>query len=252
MKLKSVVDERGFITYQAEDNYPLVIFQGAISASQYIGLPIFQITGSWSGSMIILGSLNVSGTISASNYQGIPVGSGSVVADYGATSLFHEPCVYAGGNSTSPGQLPTPTAFGPLITSVYTLNDPTERGYRIIKIPTSYVSSASFHVHWTKSGNTNESGKNVRWRVVYSVFNGASEIANVSSNSLEFEQTYLTSSTTDRVVYRTPNMDAVGFQPGYYCSMYIEATTPTGSVLTNKPALVGLDLLYRVTLNQGN
>lgn len=220
---------------------------GTISASHYLGLPVFDITGSWSGSYFM-----VSGTISASNYEGIPVGSGSNIADYNATRVIHEPCVYAGGGFIAPGQNPVPTAYGALITAVFTVDDLTERGYRVVKIPSNYVSSASFHVHWTKSGNVSEQNRNVRWRVGYVIYDGKTQVADATTNFIDFEQTYLASDTTNRVVYRTVDTYITGFQPGYYCSMYIQAISPTGSALINSPALVGLDLLYRGYINQGN
>jgi len=220
---------------------------GAISASHYLGLPVFDITGSWSGSYF-----QVNGTISASNYEGIPVGSGTNIAEYNATRMIHEPCAYAGGGFSAPGQGPQVEVYGVLVTAIFTVNDQTDRGFKIIKIPSSYVSSGSFHIHWTKSGNSNQSGRNARWRVVYSVYDGKTENPNAVTQSIEFEQTYLASDTTERIVYRTVDTYTSGFQPNYYLAMYIEAISPTGSALTDPPALVGIDMLYRGTINIGN
>lgn len=87
---------------------------------------------------------------------------------------------------------------------------------------------------------------------MYTVFDGKSINPLAVTQSIEFEQPYLDTGTTDRYVYRTHDVLATGFVPNYYCSMYIEAITPTGSALIDKPALIGLDLLYRATINQGN
>jgi hypothetical protein len=195
----------------------------------------------------------VVGTVSASNYLGIPVGSGSNIADYGATRLIHEPTITAGRAVSSPGQGPQPTPFGTLMTLTFTPDDITDRAYRVFKIPTSYVNSASFHVHWTKSSNVNELNKNVRWRLAYTVFNGSSDIGNGTPNTIEFEDTYPDSGTTTRVVHRTSDLNANNFVAGYYVSIYIEAISPiSGTAMASEPALLSLDLRYRATINTGD
>lgn len=252
MKIKTVVDHRGFVSYWAEDNYPLVSISGAISASEYIGLPFLQITGVWTGSLYITGSVYVSDTISASNYIGIQVGQGTNIGDFNATRSIHVPCAYAGGGFSAPGQGPQVEVYGPLITAIFDVDNTNDRGYKIVKIPSDYIDGGSFHVHWTKSGNANESGRSAKWRIVYAVYDGKSQSPDGLTQSVVFEQPYLDTGTTARVVYRTHDMAANGFQPGYYIAMYVEAISPTGSALQNSPALVAVDMLYKATINKGN
>jgi len=238
---------KGVVSYLAnEPGESLFEVIGTVSASNYLGLS--GVATSFSGSYLV-----ISGTISASNYLGIPVGTGSNIAEYGATRLIHEPTITAGRAVSSPGQGPQPTSFGTLMTLAFTPDDTTDRAFRIFKIPTSYVSSASFHVHWTKSGDANELNKNVRWRLAYTVFNGSSDIGNGIANIIEFEDTYPDSGTTTRIVHRTSDLTAAGFVAGYYVSIYIEAISPiSGTAMSSEPALLSLDLRYRASINSGD
>ncbi len=219
MKVKSVVDERGFVSYQSEDNYPLVTFEG---------------------------------TVSASNYLGVPTGSIPNIAAYNDTRTLHEPTITAGRGTSSPGQGPTYLVSGALLMLQFTPDITTDRTYRMFKIPTNYVSSPSIHVHWTKTGDQNEFGKNVRWRVGYTIYDGLTQDGSQPVSTVEVEDTYENSGSASRYVHRTPNVSLTGFIAGYYVSMYIEAISPTGSALVSEPGLVSMDLMYRAYINQGN
>jgi hypothetical protein len=139
-----------------------------------------------------------------------------------------------------------------LIVLGFTLN--TDDAYRQFKIPSSFVGDPAFHIHWTKTSDVDEQGKAVRWRVSYLAFPSTSStagIGNATPTVVEIEDTYDASDTTDRRVYRTPNTDMVGFQPGYYLVMKIEAVTPVGTPLASEPGLFSLDTTFTQYINNG-
>lgn len=171
-----------------------------------------------------------------------------------ATRMVHEPTLSPSRATASPGSGPQPLANGTLMLLTFTPNNSAHRAYRGFKIPYSFTGDASFHIHWTKSSNTAETGRHVRWRIAYSVYDGHDDdVANTVETSAEVEDTYDANDTTNRVVYRTTDVLAVGFTAGHYVSIYIEAISPSGgSALNANPGLLSLDLMYRATINEGD
>lgn len=163
---------------------------------------------------------------------------------------FHAPIVTASFHSALPGTQPTPTAFNALLLLQFSLNN--DAAFRQFKIPDSFVEDPKFHIHWTKTSNANESTKTVRWRVSYAVFN--STMTNfgdgaVTPTVVEVQDTYDDAGTTTRLVHRTADMPLVGFEPGYYVSLKIEAITPTGTAMASAPGLYSVDLTYSELIN---
>ena len=175
------------------------------------------------------------------------------------TRIRHESITPSEYGSRAPGSQPNPVPFGTIFTLEFTPGNDT--AYRVFKVPDYYLSEASFHLHWTKSGDLDESGRNVLWRISYNVFPGGPQtggeaetlIDAVSAPTvLEYEDTYLNDSTTanDRYMYRTPNLDAPGFIAGYYVGVCVEAVTPVGPALQDEPALISMDLVWREYINK--
>lgn len=172
----------------------------------------------------------------------------SEVPPAAALSTFHTPIVAPGKSTSSPGAGPQPIAYNAAVVLAFTLN--TDDAFRQFRIPASYVSTPTIHLHWTKTGNLDESGKVVRWRFSYLVFDGESEDINVAPTVIETEDTYDDNGTTTRIVYRTPDLALVGFVAGYYCAVKIEAVTPVGTPMASEPGLFALDLMYNQFINQ--
>lgn len=168
----------------------------------------------------------------------------------GATRIVHTPGVTPTSATFIPGQAPEPELLGTLIVLHYKKDDDKLYGY--CKIPTSYVSDATFHVHWTKHGDTNEAGATVRWVVRYTVFNGTSQDVNVApTGTLTLDDTYDDAGLTTRIVYRTPDVSAPGFVAGWYVAFEV-GFDPANTTLVERPAIVSCDILSRQTINLGN
>jgi hypothetical protein len=160
--------------------------------------------------------------------------------------LTHTPIVTPSVGGTVPALQPTNVVVNALLLQSYTVN--LDAGWRQFKIPLGYVDSASVHIHWSKTGNANEAGKNVRWRVSYVIFNGEDQDAAGSPTVITLNDTYLDSGTTTRIVYETPSVALVGFIPDYYTSMKVDAITPAGTPMASEPGLFALDLVMRQRL----
>jgi hypothetical protein len=151
--------------------------------------------------------------------------------------------------SRAPGQTAAPIHFGTTLGAVYTPN--THEGYRAFKLSSKFVGNASFHIHWTKSTDANESGKAVRWRISYTITDGTSQDINVAPTVVELEDLYDDGGTTTRIVYRTANTpNLVGAQPSHYLSLKIEAITPNGTPLIADPVLISCDFRYDMYINK--
>ena len=107
----------------------------------------------------------------------------------GASRLIHTPGITPSTNSTVPGGGPEPEVIGTLIGLHYQRD--TDLVYAYSKIQTTYLSDASFHVHWTKAVNTNQAGATVRWRLRYTVFDGTSQdVAAGPTGTIIWDDTY--------------------------------------------------------------
>lgn len=193
-----------------------------------------------------VGLNNISGSTRKNRYEDnlTNVETSGSAQDWG---IIHLNTTIPGAGSSRPGQQATIVQIGSAsIGTAHTLN--TDASFRVFKIPTDFVSDASFHVHWTKNGDADESGKVVKWKIEYTIWKGnTGELtSNTYSNVVEFEDTYEDSGTTTRIVYRTPNLAASGFVPSYYCSTKISAVTPDGTAMASEPVILSLDLMYRI------
>lgn len=155
----------------------------------------------------------------------------------------HTPIVTPSVGGTVPALQPTNVVVNALLLQSYTVN--LDAAWRQFKIPIGFIDSASVHVHWSKTGNGNEVGKTVRWRVQYVVFNGIDEDGAGAPTTVTLDDTYLDSGTTSRIVYKTPSVAITGIVPGDYVSMKIDAVTPSGTPMASEPGLFALDLVMR-------
>lgn len=168
------------------------------------------------------------------------------LASLTATRQYHEPLVKP-GSAVNSGTT-TPIAAGTLLLTAFTLN--TDGAWQQYKIPSYFVGSPAFHVHWSKTTNANDLGRAVRWRISYTIFNGFDQVGNVAPTVVEVEDTYDDAGTTTRTIYRTSDVPVSGFVANYYLAVEIQAVTPVGVPLTNEPGLFSLDLTYTQYINQ--
>ena len=168
-----------------------------------------------------------------------------------ASRIIHTPGITPSTNTTVPGGGPEPEVLGTLIGLHYQRD--TDLVYAYSKIQTTYLSDASFHVHWTKAVNTNQAGATVRWRLRYTVFDGSSQnVAAGPTGTIIWDDTYDDAGTgsASRIVYRTPNAAAIGFVAGYYVGMelgFVAAST----TLAGRPVVISCDILSRNSINAG-
>lgn len=154
----------------------------------------------------------------------------------------HAPIVAPGKSDGPPGLNPEIAIKDALAYLVFTLN--TDSAYRIFKIPRGVQGAVSMHAHWTKSQDTDQSGKAVRWRITYKVFNGFNEDGAGAGATFDFDDTYDDAGTVTRIVHHSPNVVLGDLAAGYYLSVKVEAVTPPGSALVD-PGLVALDITYQ-------
>lgn len=168
-----------------------------------------------------------------------------------ATRIIHTPGVTPTSATFVPGLAPEVVKYGTTVALHYKKNNDKVYGYA--KIPTTYVSDASFHIHWTKFNDADESGRTVRWVLNYTVFDGTSQnIAVAPTGTLNLNDTYDgASADTTRIVYRTPNAAAAGFVAGYYVSFEV-GFDPAFTTLTDRPVIISCDILTRQTINLGS
>lgn len=157
-----------------------------------------------------------------------------------AINRVHYPIVSPSRSRVQGGTAPSSGASGNLVYLEMTVD--TDEAFRIIKIPDSFVGGPEFYVHWTKSQDTDQSGKTVKWRVDYNVFNGDNEDASSTDNFIEFSGVYEDTGTTNRVVYNTGGKDVIGIYAGAYVSIRVRAITPDSGVELANPAFVALDI----------
>ena len=160
----------------------------------------------------------------------------------------HKSIVAVGKSTSSPGQGPQPTVYGS--TFLLTFTPDTDDAFRQFKIPGHFSDSPAVHIHWTKTGDGDESGLAVLWRVSYHVFPGSGQDINVAPSVVETEVTYDDAGTTTRVMQRTADLELSGFVANWYCAVKVEAITPVGSPMVSEPSLFSLDLTYNERINR--
>jgi hypothetical protein len=167
-----------------------------------------------------------------------------------ASRIVHTPGITPNSSTMVPGLGPEPVLLGTLLGLHYKRDD--DLVYSYSKIQTSYLSDASFHVHWTKNVDTNQEGATVRWRLRYTVFNGIDDdVAAGPTGIIVWDDVYDADGTTSRVVYRTPNAAAVGFVAGHYVGMEL-GFVAANTTLADRPVVISCDILSRQSINEGN
>lgn len=167
-----------------------------------------------------------------------------------ASRIIHTPGITPSASTMVPGLGPEPVVLGTLIGLHYKRDS--DLVYSYSKIQTSYLSDASFHVHWTKNVDTNQAGATVRWRLRYTVFDGTSQDVTAGpTGTIIWDDTYDDAGTTSRVVYRTPNAAATGFVAGYYVGMEL-GFVAANTTLSDRPVVISCDILARQSINVGN
>jgi hypothetical protein len=172
------------------------------------------------------------------------------------TRTFHEPTLTPDISVNPPGQGPQPLPIGNVIGLHYD-TPATDTGHRIFKVQRNLVyqdvdiaTHTSFHIHWTKAVDTDQSGATVRWVIEYTVFDGRDDdIATpVISNTVNIDDTYDDAGTTSRIVHRSANVEVTDFIPDYYVGVKI-TNDAANTTLSGGPVLISADLLWRGWLN---
>lgn len=163
--------------------------------------------------------------------------------------VIHTPAITPTRLATKPNEGPEPIFIGTTPALHYTGDN--EKAYAYAKIQSSYSSGASFHVHWTKNVDTDQSGATVRWVLNYTVFNGTSQDISSSTGQIIWDDVYEDSGTTSRIVYRTENQLATGFVSNYYVSLEL-GFDPANTTLSGRPVVISCDILSRNLINLGN
>jgi len=174
------------------------------------------------------------------------------------TAIHHKPTLTPDISVSPPGQGPQPLALGNVIGLHYD-TPATDEGFRILKIPFTLVSpgntaaiepSVSFHIHWTKGVNSDESGATVRWVFEYTLFDGHDdEITSPTvSGLINMDDTYDDAGTTTRIVHRTADFVVTGLIAGYYLGVKI--TNDAGNTtMLGGPVLISADMLWKGWIN---
>lgn len=186
------------------------------------------------------------------NYLALSTGPDGAYALTNATRTIHEGIVTVSDAEPQPGQGPTPVVVNAVLGYAFTPGAPGvgDAAFRMIKIPSNFVSDPTFHVHWTKNVDTDQQGNTVRFRISYLVFDGITDDVNVAPTVIDIDDTYNDAGTTTRIVHRTGNNPATGFVANYYLGLKIEALT-AGTTLSGDVVIVSADLLYKASINQG-
>jgi hypothetical protein len=163
--------------------------------------------------------------------------------------VIHTPAITPTRVTTLPASGPVPIFIGTTPALHYT--DDAQKAYAYAKIQSSYFSNASFHVHWTKNVDTNQSDATVRWVLDYTVFDGESQSISSPTGQIIWDDVYEDSGTTSRIVYRTENQLAPEFVSKYYVSMAL-GFDPANTTLSGRPVVVSCDILSRNLINLGS
>ena len=149
-----------------------------------------------------------------------------------------------GKNVTNP---PVVVHFG--ITKVLKFTVNTDKASYKFLVPDDYASGDFLiHINWTRSTTgSDESTKTVKWQVKNLVINGTSEECATGENTDDAVQdTYDSSSETDKIVYQTENITiaAAEFAAEETVIIEIMAVTVDSGVALSEPALVSLGFEY--------
>lgn len=169
------------------------------------------------------------------------------IAGASDTKTFHKPTITPTDSKVQPGQGPIPIVFGSTVGLHF--DNTTDKAYRFLKIPNNYVGPATFHIHWTKSGDVNELDNVVEWKLSYTVFDGKTQDVNITPSEVTLTDTYTDNGTTSRIIHRTANSVEIPLVNNYYLGLQIEYV-PGNTTLVSDPVLISADLLWVGYVNQ--
>lgn len=157
---------------------------------------------------------------------------------------YHVPIMGSGMSKLSHTKPPDEEVYGDVVFRVFTVD--TDETYRTARINDCAVpGSIQMHVHWTKSQTTNQQNKNVCWRIDYSQFDGATDPI-VSGSYILLSGSYLDSGTSERYIYKTPDV-TLNVSPSMYVAF--KAMTVSCSNPISEPAGLSADLVWDEYIN---
>ena len=148
--------------------------------------------------------------------------------------------------SRPPDSPPIVDIFGITQALIFTVD--TDKAFYKLYIPDDWYPETDIRlsVLWTRSSSgTDDSGKTVRWQIKYHVFNLGDNVVS-SGKTLYLDDVYESSSTTDQIVYITPEGTIPSTEinrPGIL-SFELMAVTPPMGLALSKPACLGLRIDY--------
>lgn len=142
--------------------------------------------------------------------------------------------------STNP---PAKAQYGIAAALEFTLN--TDHAEYKTQVPGNYVSGtdALVHAHWTKSTTgTDQSAKFVKWQLKYLVITEGDNI-NSGESTLTVEDEYTSAVTASQIEHVTGSVTIPGSGLTAHDTIYMQlsAVTPTGTALSDEPAVLAVD-----------
>jgi len=153
------------------------------------------------------------------------------------------PLSYFAKNNLNP---PSDASFGNL--QVYSFDHlGTDHVHAVIKVPYDFISNFRFHVHWTKTQSTSQTGKTAQWLIHYTIFDGETQEGSLDTGTLTSDVgTYADSGTSTHIVYKTyfPTFSPGVITQDQYIAIALYATTPSSGTALASPGLVMFDIEY--------
>lgn len=136
---------------------------------------------------------------------------------------------------------PDAAKYGNTLVNEFTVG--TDTANVLFRVPDDFSSGGEVYFHWTKSQNTDQSAKNVKWQIAYNCFSSASDDVAAQGTTDSVEDTYDDNGTTTHLNYSTTGISLPGLAAGCYITMTVKAITPSGTALS-EPALILVDFEY--------
>lgn len=137
---------------------------------------------------------------------------------------------------------PTVETYGPLV--FWNFNNASDTIFNIERVPGGLLdNSIDIRIAWTKTTDALELGNRVHWKLDYRFIEpGVTEFSTAPQGTIEWEQAYDSSGTTNRRVMLTDPVTISGVQPLTLFAYRIYLAAPTGgpALSNNKPGLVGV------------